>query len=246
MKKRTTNPHIEVKGLTFSYGSSPLLEKIDLTIYRGEFIAIIGPNGGGKTTFLKLLLGLLKPSKGSITTFSEAGGCSQCQVAYVPQAMHFDKQFPISLKELVLMGLLHETSWMGRYSKEQEERAFCAIEKVGLKGLENRPFGALSGGEAQRALFARALVTNPKLLFLDEPTTNIDPFAGEMIRTLIHEMVGKTTVIMVTHDIEEITPKVDRVLCIYNGLTILEPKEVCNHYKSGLYHRPISLGDKIK
>lgn len=237
-------PQIEISDLSFAYEDRVTLGSINLTIYQGEFIGLIGPNGGGKTTFLKLLLGLLNPQKGKILLHQNEKRCSKCQIAYVPQNLHFDKQFPLSLMELVLMGLLHEINWIGKYSALHRKKALEAIEKVGLAGLEEVPFGSLSGGQAQRGLFARALVTEPSILFLDEVTANIDPLAAETILSLISEQMGKTTIVMATHDLDAILGKVDRIFSIEKGVKILDPKLVCSHYS--LYHDPSNPPHKPK
>jgi zinc transport system ATP-binding protein len=227
-----TDPLIEIKDLTFSYDKVPVLEKVNLTVSRGEFIGIFGPNGGGKTTFLKLLMGFLKPSAGSIHLANP-------KIGYVPQVTRFDKQFPISVLEIVLMGLLSESTWWGGFSKGAKKQAEQALDQVGLLDKQHQAFGTLSGGQAQRALIARAIAGGPELLFLDEPTANIDPAAEEEIYELLLKLKSSMTILMVTHDLQDVIYKVDRLLCIHRSVTPFLPKEICEHFALGLYHPPL-------
>jgi zinc transport system ATP-binding protein len=222
--------YIEVQDLFFSYDDTPILEKVELKIKKGEFIGIFGPNGGGKTTFLKLLMGFLKPQKGSISLSCE-------RIGYVPQAAQFDRQFPISALEVVLQGCSF-SPW-GFFSDKSKARAKLALSQVGLQGRESQAFGTLSGGQAQRVLIARALVSDPDLLLLDEPTASIDTDAEEVIYRLLSELKGKITILMVTHDLQAILQKADRLLCIQRELSSYSPAEVCEHFAVGLYHPPL-------
>jgi zinc transport system ATP-binding protein len=219
---------IETDHLSFHYEEEPILQDVTLTIKTGEFIAIFGPNGGGKTTFLKLLMGFLKPTQGSIRT-----DVDRPEMGYVPQLASFDKQFPISALEVVMMGALS-------YPVSQAKKmARTALERVGLAGKEKMAFGSLSGGQAQRALIARAIVSHPKILFLDEPTANIDPEAQQLIDQLLTELKGKMTIIMVTHNLPSVIKKVDRLLCVQRQITPFSPEGLCEHFALGLYHPPL-------
>jgi len=229
-------PLIVVDHLSFAYTSEPILEDLSFSIESGEFIALIGPNGGGKTTLLKLLMGFLKPSKGTITINGKSPKQAGQELAYMPQNLYFDRQFPITVLELVLGGCLRSTHWWGGFGQKQKEDAAKAIERVGLAGYEQRPFGTLSGGESQRALFARALVSNPRILLLDEPCASVDQYAEKAIYELLYELIGKMTILMVTHDLNAVSNRVARVLCVQKKLSIMQPKEVCSHYALGLYH----------
>jgi len=232
-------PAIKIQGLDFFYENTPILQDISATIHVGEFIGIFGPNGGGKTTFLKLLMGLLKPSRGKISLFGKTPRSARSRIGYVPQAMHFDKQFPITVLEVVLMGCLQKATWWGAFSSKEIQRAEQALATVGLAGKEHHPFGTLSGGQAQRVLIARALAANPALLLLDEPTANIDKEAEHLIYKLLSELKKKMTIIMVTHDLQAILQMVDQSLCIHRKLTAHLPKDLCEHFAMGLYHPPL-------
>lgn len=227
-------PLIELKNLFFSYTDANVLSDVNLKIYPNEFVGIIGPNGGGKTTLLKILLGFLKPTEGSI----EIHGLSRQEIAYVPQNQRFDKEFPISVLELVLQGRLSHLPWYGVFSSKDKELALKALEKVGLADFSQRCFGTLSGGQAQRALIARALVSEPKLLLLDEPTASVDSHAEALIYDILKTLSGKMTIMMVTHDLNA-AEQVQRVVLVQNTVVSLKPEEVCQHFTMGLYHAPL-------
>lgn len=239
-------PAILVEDLSFGYDKTPLLERVFLSIHEGEFIGIFGPNGGGKTTLLKLLLGLLSPQKGKIELFGNPPQHVSAQIGYVPQIARFDKDFPISVLDVVLMGCLSELSWWGGYPKSAKEQARRSLEAVGLLELANQSFGTLSGGQAQRVLIARALVNNPKLLVLDEPTASVDPQAEMQIYELLEGLTPRLTIIMVTHDLQTIIDKAERLLCVHKQVTSLKAKEVCEHFALGLYHTPLTSKDHFK
>jgi zinc transport system ATP-binding protein len=224
---------VEIKELYFSYPGNSVLSNINLNVNRGEFIAIIGPNGGGKTTLLKLILGLLKPASGKIDLFGHP------KISYVPQAMRFDKQFPISVLEVVLGGVLSKLPWYGRFHQAEIDAALAALDLVGLAGFEERPFGMLSGGQAQRVLIARALVSQPELLLLDEPTASVDSQAEAEIYALLKKLKGQMTILMITHDLRAAIDNVERVFCVQGTLIALKPEEVCQHFAIGLYHPPL-------
>lgn len=233
------NPIIKAEKLSFSYQDLVVLREVNFDVRLGEFIGIIGPNGGGKTTLLKLILGFLKPTSGSIQVFGKTPPESVSRIAYVPQTVRFDKQFPISVLEVVLQGRLSNLTWYGQYHKDDKQAAYEALEKVGLIHLKDRAFGTLSGGQAQRTLIARALVSNPDLLLLDEPTASVDPQTQKEIYSLLQQLHGKMTILMVTHDLNVAIEYVQRVLCVQNTVITLTPQEVCDHFAMGLYHTPL-------
>jgi len=228
---------IECKDLCFSYGKNPILSNITCTIDQGAFLGVIGPNGGGKTTFLKLLMGLLSPTSGSITIDSKSPYDFRTKIGYVPQLKEFDLQFPLTVLDLVLMGTLSSLTLWGSYPKESKEKALQYLNLVGLSDLKDKSFGELSGGQAQRALIARALCSEPELLLLDEPTAGIDPLAEEGINSLLQLLKGNMTILMVTHEISGLIDQVDEVICIQNSLTKIPKTEVCSHFALGLYHK---------
>jgi len=236
-----SDPIIEVKDISFSYGKTPILKKASLTIFKGEFIAIFGPNGGGKTTLLNLLMGFLKQEEGSISVLGKLPKNARGEIGYVPQFAKFDKQFPISVFELVLSGAVKECTWWGSYPQKVKDRAHKALEKVSLSHLKDESFGTLSGGQAQRVLIARALVSSPQILLLDEPIASVDAKSEKEIYDLLLTLKGSMTILMVTHDLEPLLDKADRLLCVRKTVSSLLPKEACGHYSMGLYHEPIKL-----
>jgi zinc transport system ATP-binding protein len=230
---------VAIKNLSFAYQDRPVLTDVSFEIQPGQFIGMIGPNGGGKTTLIKLILGFLKAPSGTIRVFGHPPAAARHAMAYVPQSLRFDKQFPITVLELVLEGRLAHLPWYGRFSKRDNEIALEALQKVGLAHLQHRPFGSLSGGQAQRILIARALASEPKLLLLDEPTANVDVQAESEIYALLKKLQGQMTILMVTHHLQAAIELVEKVICVQNTAFMLNPQEVCEHYALGLYHAPL-------
>lgn len=212
----------------------------------GEFIGVIGPNGGGKTTFLKLLMGFLIPTQGKIEIFGKTPEAARLKIGYVPQSLRYDKQFPISVLEVVLMGRLSKLSWLGKYTKEDQEAAQEALQTVDMWEFRKQAFGTLSGGQAQRTLIARALISKPELLLLDEPTASVDTNAQQEIYELLKSLQGKITMLMVTHDLSVAVEHVEKVLCIQQTAMMLSLQQVCEHFALGLYHSPLQPNHLIK
>jgi len=230
---------VEVHNLSHSYGKQKVLENVNFNIEKGSFVGLFGPNGGGKTTLLRLLMGLEKPSQGYVRLLGKDPKALRPQIGYVPQINNLDKQFPLTTLELVLMGFL-STPMTSRTKRSQEkEKALSTLEQVGLKGKENHHFGSLSGGQAQRALIARAIVHGPEILFLDEPTASVDPEAEQIIINLLLTLQNKMTILMVTHDLQTIIKHVKMLLCVHRQVHPIAPDQVCEHYGLGLYHTPI-------
>jgi zinc transport system ATP-binding protein len=222
---------IEIDDLYFSYEGVNVLQKVHLHARKGEFIGIMGPNGGGKTTLLKLLMGFLRPTGGKIRV--------QGKIGYVPQVHRTDRDFPITVIELVLLGALSKTTFWGTYPIAVKEKANKLIDRLGLTPHKHKVFSSLSGGLAQRALLARALLSDPDLLLLDEPTANIDAASTKVIFEILEELKGSKTILLVTHDLRTIIERVDRVLCVQGEVSSLLPKDVCEHFALGLYHTPL-------
>lgn len=227
---------LAVENVGFSYQDAPVLRDITFKVRAGEFVGVIGPNGGGKTTLLKLLMGFLRPDAGQVRIFGAPPASARRQIAYVPQSLRFDRQFPISVFELVLGGRLSHLPWYGTFSRADKQAALEALEQVRLAEFKDRAFGTLSGGQAQRALIARALAAHPRMLLLDEPTASVDAQAEADIYALLKELRGTMTVVMVTHDLRAAIELVERVICVQQTAVVLDPKEVCEHFAFGLYH----------
>lgn len=242
-------PIIELDHLSFSYHNTPILIDLSFSIQSGEFIGIIGPNGGGKTTLLKLIMGFLKPVSGKIKVFGQIPSSysgMHGQLAYVPQSVRLDREFPISVLEVVLSGLLSHLPWYGMFSSKDQQAAREVLDIVGLSSFSDSPFGTLSGGQAQRVLIARALVSRPQLLLLDEPTASVDSRAEADIYALLKDLKGHMTIMMVTHDLSAAIDHVERLLCVQGQVFSLQPEEVCEHFAFGLYHTPLMQPSSIR
>ncbi len=229
---------IQIHNLNFQYDENPLLQDVSLEIAKGECLAVFGPNGGGKTTLLKLLMGFLKPSSGTILLDGMDPQKSRRRMGYVPQISQLDRQFPITALEVVKMGAL-SSSLFHPYKPGSENGAFAMLDKVGLRHMAQAPFGSLSGGQSQRVLIARALMGHPDFLFLDEATASVDPSAEEHFHLLIQELKGTITIVMVTHDLPAEMSYIDRFYCVYRTVTPYSPAQVCDHFAKGLYHPPL-------
>lgn len=209
------NIALRFEGVSFSYGELKVLDTASFHIHQGEFVALVGPNGSGKTTVLKLLLGLETPQKGRIEIFGRPGGAGLELLGYVPQQQQSDRTFPITVREVVKMGRLKSLS--RKFGPEDRLAADEAMEQAEITELASRPYGALSGGQKRRVLVARALASRPGILVLDEPTANLDPESEERLYTTLGKLKGKTTVLIVTHDMDFVSSLPDRVLCIGSG-----------------------------
>lgn len=232
-------PAVCINHLSFSYQQTLVLKNISFDVMPGEFIGMIGPNGGGKTTLLKLIMGFIKPDGGKISIYQSPQTGAQKQISYVPQSLRFDKQFPISVYEVVLQGRLCHLPWYGVFNKIDKEAAMDALERVGMANFRNHSLGNLSGGQAQRVLIARALASEPHLLLLDEPTASVDSQAESDIYSILKGLQGKITIMMVTHNLRAAIELVDRVICVQQTAAVLNPQEVCEHFALGLYHAPL-------
>ena len=207
------NIALKFESVSFSYNNAvKVLGKVNFHIHQGEFVALVGPNGSGKTTVLKLLLRLEKPSTGKIELFGAEFNKGQSNVGYVPQNVIFDRAFPILVKEVVKMGRLHPLS--RKFNAKDKECVEKAMEQVEITGLANRPYKNLSGGERRRVLVARSLASEPKFLVLDEPTANMDTESEDRLFKTLGNLKKNTTILIVTHDRDFVSSLVDRVLCI--------------------------------
>ena len=222
--------------LSFFYERNPILKKIDFSVPTGQFLGIIGPNGGGKTTLLKLIMGFLTPSSGTIHLFGKSPIEMRKRIGYVPQVNQSDRAFPITVLELVMLGAIANQFSVPAGTKE---KALDWLEKLGLAPHRSKAFSSLSGGLAQRTLLARALMSDPDLLLLDESTANIDAHSKKTFFETLESFRGKKTILLVTHDLKAITEHVDQILCVENQLTTYHPSQVCEHFALGLYHPPI-------
>jgi zinc transport system ATP-binding protein len=213
-------PVIEVRDVSFSYDGSFVLEDIDLIVEPKDFVAIIGPNGGGKTTLLKLMIGMYKPARGTVRVLGRPPQEVRSRIGYMPQHLMFDTSFPVSVTDVVLMGCLGRTRAIGPYSRACKEAAREALEKVGLSDLASRPYSALSGGQRQRTLIARALASRPEILMLDEPTSNLDVQMEHELYEILKRLNDDLTIITVSHDLGFVSSYVKTVVCVKRRATI--------------------------
>jgi zinc transport system ATP-binding protein len=225
-------PAIAIQGLSFSYTGVPILENIELEVPQGEFIGVVGPNGGGKSTLLKIILGLLEPTTGRIRVLGKAPEAVRRRVGYVPQYPPFARDFPISVADTVLLG---RTRRLGPLGRADREAAQTAMREARVEDLGTRPIESLSGGQLQRVLVARALVSAPELLLLDEPTSNIDLRGEEEIFDLLGKLNERMTIVVVSHDIAFISKYVERVACLNRTLVCHRTEAVDSETIQELY-----------
>lgn len=199
-------------NVRFSYPSLTIFEDVSFHIHGGEFIALVGPNGSGKTTLLKLILGLEQPQAGTVELLGQNPRKSRSLIGYVPQHATYDPSFPITVEEVVMMGLVEAFKRPKR--KMNLELARWALGQVKLEELAKRPYNELSGGQRRRVLVARALILKPKMLILDEPAANMDKESEERLYGSLANLKGSTTILIVTHDMRQVSSLTDRVFCI--------------------------------
>lgn len=203
---------LEFDKVDFSYGAVQVLEEASFHIHDGEFVALVGPNGAGKSTILKLILALENPNRGSISLFGSTTHAGREKIGYVPQHITYDPAFPISVEEVVKIGRI--SPFAHRYTAEDKQAVEMALETMDLSDLAKRPYKALSGGQRRRVLVARALSANPKMLILDEPTSNMDMESEQRLFSALGVLKGDTTILIVTHDTSFVSSLTDRALCV--------------------------------
>jgi len=235
----TPDPVLRVRDLHFAYAAQPVLEGVDLTVHRGEFLAIIGPNGGGKSTLLKLVLGVLLPQRGSIEVLGRSAARARPGVGYCPQHVAFRRDFPLRVVDVVLHGRLGLPGTRWRYRAQDRQMVAATLDRVGIAALAQRPLTALSGGQLQRVLVARALVTEPDLLLLDEPAAHLDERAANDLADLLATLAGPMAVVVVTHDLDFLSQHVSRVACVNRRLWCHHPAEIDGRVIDRLYRHPL-------
>jgi len=234
-------PAIELRDVSFSYGELPVLEAVDLAVERNDYLALLGPNGGGKTTLLRLVLGLLHPSRGTVRVLGEEPARARGRVGYVPQRTQFDPDFPIRVMDVVRMGRLRRERMLRPFSARDREAAARALATVEVADLAERPIGALSGGQLQRVLIARALAVEPELLLLDEPTASLDERMGTGVWELLAELSRSMTVVVISHDIGAISRHVRSVACLNRRLHAHPSRELTPEMLEATYGCPVDL-----
>lgn len=205
---------IELKDINFSYPTQEVLKSINIEVKQNDFMAILGPNGGGKTTLLQLILGFEDPQSGTVKILGKSAKQARAEIGYVPQYGNFDRDFPMRVDELVMMSGLNRSSLTPWYSKAAKKRAKEMLEIMKIDHLSNRRLNELSGGQKQRALISRALFSDPKILILDEPTASVDSSIEQDIYDTLRQLNVDKTIILVSHDISFISKYVNKVTCL--------------------------------
>ena len=218
-------PAIQIQNLCFGYEANEVLHNINLEVARQDFAIIVGPNGGGKTTLLRLMLGLLEPRYGSVKILGKKPVCARRQMAYVPQSLQFDPKFPISVLETVLLGRVERHLFGGPRAADRKI-ALDALQEVGLADSARRPYAALSGGQRQRVLIAQALASEPEVLLLDEPGANLDTPGVATIYGLLKELSRRLTIIMVSHNLSMVESFATHVICVNHTADMHQISEV--------------------
>ncbi|MBK7703055.1 MAG: metal ABC transporter ATP-binding protein [bacterium] len=207
-------PAISVRDLDFAYGRQPVLQGVHFDVNVLDFVSVIGPNGGGKSTLLKLLLGLLSPRRGTIEVFGSPPSKARLKLGYMPQRVELDPRFPVTVMDVTIMGRLGLRPTLGPYRRRDREAALAALEATDAADLRDRPFSELSGGQRQKVLIARALCGEPEILLLDEPTASLDPAVQDDLYALLNRLNDTRTILMVSHDVSMVSRFVNRVLCV--------------------------------
>jgi zinc transport system ATP-binding protein len=230
-------PVIQLENVSFRYDKIDIIERANLIVHEREFVWVVGPNGGGKTTLTKLILGLLTPYEGSVTLLGTSPQKVQSAIGYVPQHASVDISFPISVLDMTLIGRLRTGLLPRRYSRSDRELAIQALEHVGLEEMIQRPIGQLSGGQQRRLLIARALATDPKILLLDEPTANLDAGVARDVYALLEQLNDKLTIVMVSHDPAFVSGFVEEVVCVDRSVHVHPTSEIKGRPVDALWTR---------
>lgn len=227
---------LELKDITAGYDDLTVLRHINFEINDNDFIGIIGPNGGGKTTLLKVILGLIKPFSGEISYHTS----KQNLFGYLPQNNRFDQRFPINVTEVVLSGLMSGKGLFRSYTREDREKAGKLLEKYGMGNYKKSPIGDLSGGQMQRVFLCRAIISSPRILILDEPTTYVDSHFEKEFYTILKELNKSMAVVMVSHDLGTICSYVKTIACVNRGLHYHHSNHISEEQLES-YNCPIEL-----
>lgn len=229
---------IEIVSLTAGYGNNIVLKDVRLDIFEDDFIGIIGPNGGGKTTLLKAIIGLIEPLKGTVHRIDT--GSKRKFIGYLPQTSQTDMRFPIKVRDVVLSGLMKKESMVGKYSPEEVDSAEHCMHRTGIFELRKKNIGGLSGGQLQRVFLSRALVSSPRLLILDEPSTFVDGNFESELYNILNELKDKMAIVMVSHDIGMVSSYVKSIACVNRQLHYHRSNVITDEILK-VYNCPIDL-----
>jgi zinc transport system ATP-binding protein len=210
---------IEFENVNFSYSGNRVLENVNLVIHEKELLSVVGPNGGGKTTLLKLILALLVPSSGTVRVLGKNPVEVRQRIGYLPQTLQYDSLFPVTVRDVVSMGRLGQQK--GSFSSAKDRKIVDSVlDELDVKDLAPKPFSALSGGQRQRVLIARALASEPELLLLDEPTSNVDAAIEEKFYELVKKLSARITILLVSHDLSFVSTFVPKVICVNHTVAV--------------------------
>jgi zinc transport system ATP-binding protein len=230
---------VKLEDISFGYESEKVVEGVNLEICRGDFLGMIGPNGGGKSTILKLIMRLIKPWTGRITYGKNDSG-KEINIGYLPQYVNFDQKYPISIKEVILSGLMKRGSLSTRFKSHDRKKAEEILSQVGLEKIGNKSIGELSGGQMQRAFLGRAIISNPDLLILDEPATYVDNKFEAELYEFLEELNKTSAILLVSHDVGNITSNVKTIACVNHDLHY-HPTNKINENILATYNCPVEL-----
>jgi zinc transport system ATP-binding protein len=239
-----SSPVLALDNVSFSYGIVPVLENASFSIGERESVCIVGPNGGGKTTLVRLILGLLQPDSGEIRVFGSSTRHARKRIGYMPQHLLYDPQFPVTARDIVLMGRLGGKGVRGFFgwsSAEDRQAAGEALRQVGMEDFSRRPFSSLSGGQRQRVLIARALSGRPDLLLLDEPTSNVDTLVEAKLLELLQKLNERMTIMMVTHDLGFVSEMVEKVVCVNRRVAVHPTNDISGAIIHDIYGGPVRM-----
>lgn len=239
--ERHENILVRMENVEVGYEEKTVLSQVNLTIYEKDFLGIIGPNGGGKTTLIKSIMGLKEIQGGQICFFKNGTKTNHIGIGYLPQYNRIDKSFPISVEEVVLSGLDAPHNFWKKYTKAQLQQAAATMEKMGLEGMEKRTIGTLSGGQMQRTLLARAVVSQPDLLILDEPDTYIDKKFEAQLYELLTDINKESAIILVSHDIGSVIQNVRSIACVNETVDYHPQNDVSEDWIQNRLGCPIDL-----
>jgi zinc transport system ATP-binding protein len=242
---------VELNDVWLRFDGKVILENITLVVDKNDFLGIIGPNGGGKTSLLKVILGLIKPNQGEVKVFGGPPQKNRKSIGYVPQLGRFDMEFPALVRDVIATGRLGPRKLLRGYSRKDKELVEKVLRDVDMVEFKDRHIGSLSGGEIQRVFIARALVSDPKLLLLDEPTASVDKLSDTKFWEFLNILKEVIPIILVTHDISAVSTYVEKIACLnrklfYNGTKQITPEMWEETYKCpvdmiahGLPHRVV-------
>lgn len=231
---------LEIKDLSAGYNGEIILKDINLVVNENDFIGIIGPNGGGKTTLLKVILGLIRPYRGSVSFTNGRLKRPSNMIGYLPQINQTDTKFPISVVDVVLSGLMSKEGMFSRYSGQQKKHAENLLDRLGIYHLRKKTVGELSGGQLQRVYLCRAIVSSPQLLMLDEPNTFVDTRFETDFFEILKDLNNEMAIIVVSHDVGTICWYVKTIACVNRNLHY-HPSNIITQEQLASYNCPIQI-----